>query len=72
MNQPSKIFDPVAGGPDRRNFGRAVDEIRLKRNIEKLTSLMDSLDRSQRPNYLADEIASQRRILEQLRLERNR
>ena len=71
MNQQQKRVAPPVQEGMHENFGRAVDEIRLKRNIEKLTHLINSFERSRRPQYLIDEIACQERKLEHIRKQRS-
>lgn len=72
MNQEPKNAVHSMPAEAFANFTRAVDEIRLRRSLDRLLVLMNSLDPSQRPKYLVDEVASQQRQLQELRDARNR
>ena len=71
MNQASKELRQPVSTNSFDNFSRAVDEIRLRRNISKLQQLINTFDRAQRPQYLIDEIACQEEKLRLIRELRN-
>jgi hypothetical protein len=72
MSQMMKNVNPAYRMPSLDRFSLAVDEIRLKKNLEKLTLLADRYGASRAPQDLVDEIAAQRRSLEKLKLDRDR
>lgn len=50
-----------------RNYGLAVEAIRLERNIRNLSELARDFDPKKRPKYLLDEIEQLKRQLNSLR-----
>ena len=56
---------------NRNHYGLAVEEIKLERSIRNLTNIMNSYQASNRPQYLAKEIALQQKQLISLRESRS-
>jgi hypothetical protein len=72
MSQMIKNLNPTHRMPSLDRFSLAVDEIRLKKNLEKLTQLAERYGMSKAPKDLLDEIAAQRLCLKKLKVNRER
>ena len=72
MSQMIKNVQPAYRMPALDSFSLAVDEIRIKKNLEKLNQLAERYGLKQAPKDLLDEIAAQRSRLKELKVDRQR